>query len=369
MTQPWRVRPTQISVNLTAIRSNFSVAQSLSPGAIVCPTVKSDAYGHGIIAVSKTLVAAGAPMLAVALVEEAVELREAGINCPILILAGVFEESYQLAVDYSLTLCLSHRDHLRALNAHATKPVPFHLEIDTGMTRLGCSRGELPDILATLRACPNLQLEGIMTHYACADIPGHANNAVQMQAFAEIRQTISAAGLAPKLWHAANSGAVINHYLPLGQNMVRPGLMIYGLGSPQVQPALSFTTQIGLLRRVSAGTAISYGGRFVAQKDSIIAVLPVGYGDGYRRGLSNIGHVLVAGRRCPVVGTVCMDLVMIDVSECNGIKVGDEVTLIGRQGNEYVGAEELAQKIGTISYEITCGLTARVPRHYIGDQA
>jgi len=306
----------------------------------------------------------------VATAGEARALREAGVDAPILILSevapGGAAEVVRLACAQTLyTLALAGA--LERAAAAAGRRVAVHLKVDTGMGRVGVSPAEALPFVARLRDFPHLVLEGVMTHLAEAERPGSAATARQLVAFRSVCGAIEAMS-GPVRWrHVANSALLLRDAAE--GNLVRPGIMLYGAapgpGLPhagELRPALTLATAIAFLKRVPAGTAVSYGGTWTAPRESLIATLPVGYADGYRRALSNRAEVLVRGVRAPVVGTVCMDLCLADVTDVPGVAAGDEVVLIGRQGDEEIRAEELAARAGTISYEIFCGIGPRVPR-------
>jgi len=379
------VRPTEAAVDLAAIAHNYRLAVELGgrPGVGV---VKADAYGHGAAPVARALAAAGAPWLGVALVEEGLELRAANLELPIMVLGGAFGGAWDELLRHRLTPVLTSPDQVDALGAAARAlglRAEAHLELDTGMGRLGARPDQLPAVLSALRAAPEVALTGLCTHFAGADTDDAEGNQRQIRLFHEAAAALSAAGLAPLL-HATNSAGTLR--LPdVRQDLSRPGILLYGylsygpeLDAPaaardaaaRLRPALSWRTAVVHLKEVPAGTRISYGGHWGASRPSRIATLPVGYADGYDRRLSGRpgfgrAEVLVRGRRAPVVGTVCMDMIMVDVTGVPGAALGDEVVLLGAQGAERIDADELARRAGTISYEILCGISRRVPRRYL----
>ena len=329
---------------------------------------------------------AGAPLLAVALVEEGLELRENGIEAPILVMGAAYGEGYDLLVRHRLIPIVFTLEHIARLAAAAraagTRAVA-HLKIDTGMGRLGIAPPELPAMVEALRGAPEVQLEGVCTHFANADVEPRETTDRQVRLFHEASDALARAGLAPRLHHLANSAGTLA-YPAARQDVTRPGIMVYGYSpfesaaplsaaardvAALLRPALTWRTSILHVKTVAPGAAISYGGRWVAQRTSRIATIPVGYGDGYDRRLSGrpgfgSADVLVRGRRAPVAGTVCMDMTMVDVTDVPGAQVGDEVVLLGAQEGLRIGADELASRLGTISYEILCGIGKRVPRRY-----
>jgi len=373
-------------VDLEAIQQNFRLAAALCgrPGIAV---VKADAYGHGAVPVARALRDAGAKLLAVAFVEEGLELREAGLDLPVLVVAGASGQEEDL-VRHRLTPVLSSVAQLEAYAAEARRAgvrAKAHVELDTGMGRLGLLPGELAAFLEAARTRPEVELEGLCTHFASADLEERAITERQVARFEAAAAEVERAGLRVRWRHLANSAGTIA-FPTVAQDLARPGIMLYGYlpwsgGEPvpaaaraagaALRPALTWRTAVIHLKEVPAGTPISYGGRWVARRTSRIAVLPVGYADGYVRRLSGRpgfgeAQVLVRGHRAPVAGTVCMDLLMADVTDVPGVTPGDEVVLIGAQGEERIGADELAERAGTIPYEILCGVSHRVPRRYRG---
>jgi alanine racemase len=365
-------RRTRARIDLAAFADNVRLAARLAGTAQVLAVVKADAYGHGAAVLARTALAAGAAKLGVATAGEAAALRDAGIDRPILILSevtpGAAGEVVRLGCAQTLyTLVLA--EALEREAARAGRRVAVHLKVDTGMGRVGVAPAEALPFVARIRDFPHLVLEGVMSHLAESERAESTVNARQLAVFRTVCAAIEAMN-GPVRWrHIANSAQLLRG-APAG-NLVRPGIMLYGAapgpGLPhaaELRPVLSLATEIAFLKPVPAGTPVSYGGTWTAGRDSLIATLPVGYADGYRRALSNRGHVLVRGRRAPVVGTVCMDLCLADVTDIPGAAAGDEAILIGRQGREEIRAEEVAAAAGTISYEVFCGIGPRVPRLY-----
>ncbi len=380
------IRPTEAVVDLSAIAHNYRLAVSLA-GRPAMGIVKADAYGHGALPVAQALVAAGAPLLAVALVEEGIELREGGIEAPLLVLGAAYGDRYDLLVTHRLTPLVFTPEHVRGLAAAARAAgvtARAHLKVDTGMGRIGVAPADLPAFLEALRAAPEVELEGVCTHFASADLEPRSTTERQVAIFGEVAQALARAGRAPRWHHLANSAGTLD-FPAARQDLTRPGIMLYGYlpfdgqaqlseaareAAARLRPALTWRTAITHVKAVHAGTAISYGGRWVAGRPSRIATLPLGYADGYARRLSGrpgfgCADVLVGGRRCPIAGTVCMDMLMVDVTDVPGAKVGDEAVLLGAQGEERISADELAGKAGTIAYEILCAVGRRVPRRYL----
>jgi len=364
---------TWVEIDLGAISHNLhQIKNRVEPnGAKVLAVVKDNAYGHGAVEVAQA--AAGVPvhMLGVATVEEAVELRQAGIELPILVLCCILPKQAEEVVrhDVTQTVCdLSTCESLSAEADHLGKQAKVHVKVDTGMGRIGVRYDEAVHFVENIAQLPRLAIEGIFTHFAVAEAD-EAFTILQLERFNSVISNVDRMGIHIPLRHAANSAAVLG--LPASYfNMVRPGLMIYGLypiGSPreiELRPALSLKTRVVYLKEVSAGWSISYGRTYIAQEPTVVATLAIGYGHGYNRRLSNSGEALIRGIKAPIIGTVCMDQCLCDVTHILGVSIGDEVVLIGRQGDEEITTDEVAQKAGTISYEILCAINARIPRIY-----
>lgn len=379
------LRPTTAHIDLRALRDNVRQARRLAGGRDVIAVVKADAYGHGAVPVARVLAAEGVGRFGVALVEEGRALRDAGLGGEIIVLGGFTGEQAADLVDLGLSAAVSDMDHAAALDRAARRAgrvAPIHVKVDTGMGRLGFPFAEAGQSLARLTACSGLRVEGLMTHFADADLADPAYAREQMARFDAAAGAARRAGAAVPMRHAANSAALMKGPRGLAARpahptdgplyeAVRPGIMLYGCrpgpdpGGIALRPVLALTTKISLLKRVPADTPISYGRTFVTRRESLIAVLPIGYADGYPRALSNRGVVLVRGRRAPVVGRVCMDLTMIDATDVPDATEGDDVVLIGSQGDVVLSAEEVAEAAGTIAYEILCGIGPRVPRRYL----
>jgi alanine racemase len=370
------VRPTSACIDHTALRHNLGrVQQHVGPGCRVLAVVKADAYGHGAIEAARTFAAHGAWGLAVSLVEEGVELREGGIHVPVLVLGGVVPGSQDVLVHRQLTPVVWTREHLQMLAGAVTRagarPLPVHLKIDTGMSRLGVLPRDLGPMLDWFGsdAGRSVVLEGVMTHLACADdADDDLSNARQLAAFADCLGTIAARGLRPQLRHASNSAALVRfpsaHY-----DMVRPGIALYGAASgkevqlPDLRLAMEVRSRVLAVRLLPAGARISYGGRHQLSRDARVAVIPVGYADGYPRSMSGSAQMLVRGHRCQVLGNITMDVCMLDVTDLPDVRPGERVILMGKQGSQTLDVHELAQWASVIPYEIMCGISKRVPRH------
>jgi alanine racemase len=373
--RPKADRSTLAMVDLKAIEHNISQIRSLvGRQTEILAVVKADAYGHGALKVARLCERAGAAMLGVALVCEGVELRKAGIRLPILIQCCAAGDEIQTILEYELIPTIASLDFARRFSREASKrgvTADIHVDIDTGMGRIGLKAESAADEIQTLSRLPGLNIDGIYTHFATSEIQDDPNTLSQLNLFRNLLETISRRGISPPKVHAANSGAVIN-YPQSHLTLVRPGLMLYGVYPDKklrekinLMPALRFETAIVFLKTITAGTALGYGRSFVADKPMRIATANIGYADGYPWRLSNKSKVLVRGKSAAVVGRVSMDQLLIDVTDVPDAEVGDAVTLIGKDGSECITAEDLAELAGTIPYEILCGISKRVPRHYI----
>jgi len=369
---PLSGRPTLCLIDHEALRWNLrQIRNKVGPDVKILSMVKANAYGHGAVAVAQTLANAGGDALGVATLEEGVELRQSGIRTPILVLAGAYEDQFADFVTHALTPVVHELAGLKQLET-AVKDrgttLDVHLKIDTGMGRLGLPAGEVEHWLPEIKNLRALQIAGVFSHFSHAESVEGDYTRRQLAIFKNVLERLRAQRIAPPLVHFANSAATIT--LPEAYfDMVRPGIMLYGVyPSPAMasqitlKPALLWKTRILQLKNVPAGTSISYGQTFVTRRESLIATLPLGYADGYSRLLSNRGEVLVRGQRAPVVGRVCMDLTIMDVTDIRDVKQGDEVVLLGRQGNAEISADEIAAWANTISYEILTSISARVPR-------
>lgn len=369
-----RYRPTWAEVNLGNLAFNVRGFRSHVPQPTrLLAVVKADGYGHGAVEVARVALGAGADWLAVALVEEGIRLRQEGLAAPILILGYLPPESLSAVIHYRLTPGITDLNTLHLLEIEAQRQrrkVGVHLKVDTGMGRLG-PRGdeESRDLANRLLASTNLELEGIYTHFARADEEDKSFTTQQLDKFKRIVETIRKEK--PQIIaHCANSAAAIE--IPEAYfDMVRIGISLYGLyPSPEVRqvpplkPVMSLYTSIAFIKEVSAGTPISYGGNYTTKRPSRIATLPLGYADGYKRVLSGKPDLLIQGRRVPQVGRICMDYCMVDVTDLPEAGVGEPVVALGRQGQEYISADELGLLADTNSYETLCSISARVPRYY-----
>jgi alanine racemase len=374
---PPMLRPTRIEVDLDAIRHNVARFAEHT-GTEVCAVVKGDGYGHGAVPVARAALAGGASWLAVALVEEGLALRRAGIAAPLLVLSEPPIAAIEPLLAAELTPVVYRPPFLAALDAAARRrpdPVGIHLKFDTGMGRVGAVKEDWVRMLRNAAECRGVRVEGLMTHLARADELEQPTTEEQLAAFAEVERQAGLLGIRPRWRHAANSAGALAH--PAATlDLVRPGIGIYGLSPGMdvdaadfgLRPALRLVTEVAFVKHVAAGTPISYGHRWVAPRDGWVATLPLGYADGVPRSLTNVAEVLLGGRRRPIAGTVCMDLLMVWCDQ-DRVGVGDEAVLIGEQGDELVRVEEWAALDGTITYEIAAQLTARLPRTYMGEGA
>jgi alanine racemase len=375
MSNPPKGRPTHCQIDLAALRWNFEQVRSIvGPGIKIFSVVKADAYGHGAREVAAALAAAGSDGFGVATLEEGIELREAGIRSPILVLTAVYAEQLEEFFRRDLTPAVSDVATIRELDEMTRRHgrmLKFHLKVDTGMGRLGLLHSEIEAWLPDIVKLEALHLEGIFSQLAHAEDAAGGYTKGQVKNFNYVVERLRGAGFKPSLIHLANSAGVIGVSDSHG-TLVRPGLMLYGVyPAPEMarrvelRPALSWRTRILQLKELPAGSSIGYGRTFTTRRESSIAALPVGYADGYHRLLSNRGAALVRGQRAPIVGRISMDLTLIDVTDIRGVSQGDEVVLLGRQGDETISAGEMAVWAETISYEILTSISARVPRVYL----
>ncbi len=370
MTAP--LRSTVVDVDLDAIASNVAELRRRGGGALIA-VVKADAYGHGVEAVSEALAESGAAMLAVVTVDEALVIRGAGIGTPILVLFGASDRAEaDAAVAADLSLVVWDLDRARLLDeaaAAAGRRARVHFKVDTGLTRLGAPLAEAPGRLAAIRQLRHLEVDGLFTHLATADEPDVSNDRAQLARFAEVLRAI---GEPPRWVHAAASAGVAAFGAIPGCTATRPGLSIYGLHTAphleralSLRPALEWRSRVQRLATVPKGTGVSYGLEYRLPRDGRIATVPVGYGDGLPWALRRRGRLLIGGRAVPLAGRVCMDLVMLDVTELPAVREGDEVVVIGAQSGARQSADGLAEAAGTIGYEIVTGIRRRVPRRYL----
>ena len=397
--------PSWIEIDLTAIAHNVrAIKQFVGPNVTVNAVVKGNAYGHGAIEVARTALENGAGYLSVAYLKEAIELREAGITAPILILAFTPAQFVRTAIQHDFVISMSDLSVARAASQAAVAlqtPARIHIKIDTGMSRLGVLPADAAAFVDEVRNLPGVIIEGIFTHFSCADCDETYTQA-QLTTFREIlhldlaglnlaqlnlsrsnlpglgRKTSpeNLAGLVTHYIHAANSAATLA-YPEAHFNMVRPGIALYGLTpfaegwgklSLALKPALTWKAQIALIKTLPAGTPVSYGNTYVCPSERRIAIIPIGYADGFRRAPQNFGEMLVRGQPAPIIGRVCMDQTMLDVTDIPNIQPNDEVVIIGQQAQQRITAEDIAARLGTINYEVTTALLTRVPRIFIKEE-
>jgi alanine racemase len=368
-------RPTVAEIDLKALAFNYrQIKKRIPRDAGIMGIVKADAYGHGAVPVALELERLGAEYLGVAMCEEGVELRRGRVKAPILILGGIYsEDQADCVLRHRLTPVVFEERALQLLSKKATmnhRKVKVHLKVETGMGRLGVSLSSWADFLGELKRYENIDVEGILSHFSMSDEDGGTFSSEQWEKFKTGLKTAEDQGIQFKYFHIANSGNLAAFPFYSG-NLVRPGIMLYGSYPSsslrdmiKLQPVMALKTKIHFLKTVPPGTKISYGGTFMTQRETCVATLPIGYADGYNRQLSNRGEVLVRGKRAPVIGRVTMDYMMVDVTDIPGVSTGDEAVLLGKQGRERIAAEEIAEKIHTISYEVFCSVGKRVPRVY-----
>lgn len=378
-------RATSAEIDLSAFRHNLRTVRSLlAPDVGIMPVVKADAYGHGAVPCAKAALEAGADILGISLIEEGIELRENGIRAPILVLGSIFPDEIAEFILYDLSTALWSLDLARSLSgkaAKAGKTIGVHLKVDTGMGRLGMTPEEFPCVLQQVKELSGLRIDGVFTHLSSADEEDPEFTLQQLSRFDGVLQELKNAGVSVPRIHCANSAALLrfpqSHF-----TMVRPGIMLYGAltspslqalvgdmpeisGDHHLQPVMHWKSRILKISQVPANTPLSYGRQYVTRRQSRIATLPVGYADGLSRALSNKMSVLVKEKRVPQVGTICMDFTMIDVTDVPGVREGEEVVLFGRQGKAAISVDEMAQWCDTITYELLCAVSKRVPRIYL----
>jgi alanine racemase len=378
------VRPTWAEVSLGALRRNFRLVQShVGAGVTVCAVVKADAYGHGAIECARALEEEGARWFGVTSTEEGLALREAGIRGRILLMTGFWRGEEEEVIRHRLTPAVWQSESLESLEDAAkrlkpSEPLPVHVKVDTGMSRLGLAPGEVAAFVEKLRAAPHVKVESVFTHLASAEITDARSNAEQLAQFDRALAEFRRHGISPELAHTANSAAIASRPASW-HNFVRPGISLYGYFLPfvsstgskteqqalPVEPVLSWRTTIVGLRQAGAKQGVGYNATYVTRAPMRLAVLPVGYADGFNRLLSCRGRVLVRGQEALVVGNISMDLTLVDVTAIPEAAVGDEVVIFGESGSHKITASEHANLAGTIPYEILCAISKRVPRRYL----
>lgn len=368
-----RGHPVWAEVDLGAIRHNVRTLSALAPGAEVMGVVKGYAYGHGNPACARAILDAGASRLGVARLAEALHLREAGIDAPIHVFTEPPPGAVPMLIEHDITPTVYTEPFARALSVAATganRTIPVHVKLDTGMHRVGLLADEVPDAIATLRSLDGIEIEGAWSHLAVADVPDHPFTRKQLDLFRDLLGSMERAGVEPRYRHIANSAATLS--LPESHlDLVRCGVAVYGLwpgdaliGTADLRPAMSLRARINMVKQVPGGEALSYGLEYELEQGARVATVPIGYADGYDRRLSGRADVLVNSKRYRVSGTVCMDQFMVDLGDA-AAGVGEIATLLGRDGDERITAEDLARHIGTINYEVTTRVASRVPRVYV----
>ena len=375
---PSSFRPTWTEINLDAIEHNLREFRRILPDHVkIMAVMKADAYGHGAVEIAPAVVRGGAHSFAVAFLEEAVELRLSGVDKPILLIGPTPPGQISEIIRHNLTQTVFSIESATAISEEAVSQntcVPIHVKVDTGMGRVGINPLEAVSFIRRVSALPGIKVEGILTHLASADSSDLSYTRYQIKLFEEALEACKKDGIEIPVIHAANSAGTIScphsHY-----SIIRLGISLYGhypseeLKTEKIKliPALSFKSKIVFLKKVPPQTFLSYGSTYVTEKTSLIATIPVGYADGFNRLLSNRGSVLVRSCRAPIVGRVCMDYTMIDVTHIKNVSVGDEVVLYGSQGDSTITVDEVAELLGTISYELLCNVDKRVSRFYLRD--
>ena len=374
-------RPTWAEIDLRALAANFrTVKKQVGPDVNVMAVVKANAYGHGAVECARRLEKEGADWFGVALPEEGIELRNAGVAKPILCLAGFWAEQATAVIERNLVPVVYRLDSIEELDRAARDRgivVDMHVKIDTGMGRLGVRFDEISEFAVALKSFSNIRVDGLMTHFAAADEPSCGPlTKDQIQRFHTAVAAFREHGFAPTYEHLANSAGIFGQpeaFGRFGGNMVRPGGVLYGLWrdilapadrEQDLKPVMSLHSRIMLLKWVPAGETVGYGCTFEASRKTLVATIPIGYDDGYMRALSNRGHAIIRGVYATVIGRISMDLTLIDVTSVPGVQLDDEVLLMGHDAALAVTAEDIARTAGTLSYEVTCGIGARVPRIY-----
>ncbi|TGE32877.1 alanine racemase [Desulfosporosinus sp. Sb-LF] len=359
-------------VNLQTLKENYFKLQAYTQSEMM-PIVKADAYGHGVITVVKTLITCGAKRFGVALLEEALEIKAAFPELTVMVIGATEPDQSDILVREDIIPAIFQFVQAQALSEAAVKQnrtARLHIKVDTGMSRIGFRETDLAEILR-IAALPNLLIEGIFTHFATSDQKDLSFAREQLKRFQSIYNKLKVGGLTIPIRHAANSAAILqfpeSHF-----ELVRPGIGLYGLapssqigGNVGLEPVMSWKAKVSHLKTIKTGETVSYGRTFQAAYPTRVATIPMGYADGLRRSLSNHGEMLIQGRRAMVIGRICMDQTMLEVTKIKGVKVGDVVTILGKDGNEQITATEMADWIGTINYEVICGISKRVPRIYL----
>lgn len=373
----WHGRPAWAEIDLDAIQHNVRQLKRLIGGQVqLLAVVKANAYGHGILPVARAVLEAGADWLGVNIVDEGLHLRRSGIKAPVLVLGYVPPWQAEEAVSHSLAVTVNTWQTALAVSARAVAlgvKANVHAKVDTGLGRYGLLPEEVLEFVRGLLSLPNLRLEGLWTHFATADEQDKAYTRRQLAVYQDVLQSLTDAGITVPYRHVANSAATLE--MPETHlDMVRCGIAVYGLypsaevgRSLALRPAMALKAHVARVRELPPGSSVSYGRTFITEHPTRVALVPLGYADGFSRGLSNLGSVLVRGRRAPVIGRVCMDQFVVNVQDVPNVSQDDEVVVIGEQGSEQITADEVAAAIGTINYEVVCAVSGRVPRVYLKD--
>ncbi len=366
--------PSRVIVDLKAYAYNLGLVKQMIPkDCQIMAVVKANAYGHGATAIAQAAAANGATMLGVASIDEGTELRQAGIDTPILVMLQPAEDCIPEVIKHDFRLMISDLATAEAIGEYARKVnkiVAVHCKVDTGMGRQGVDIGEALSVMHSMTRLSNIDIEGVATHFPVADSPNDPFTSGQVKLFKNLLKQLEKEGIPFEIAHAANSAAVVNH-LNSTFNMVRVGLMAYGIWptdavgeNSKLRPVLRWEAPVVMLRSLKAGSSIGYGRTYVTSEDMMAAILPVGYADGYKHAFSNKADVLIKGKRCPVRGKVSMDQIVVDVTQVPGVAPGDKATLIGSDGDDSISVEELAEMAQTVPYDILTGIGARVHRQY-----
>ncbi|OFW09991.1 MAG: alanine racemase [Acidobacteria bacterium RIFCSPLOWO2_02_FULL_59_13] len=376
-------RPTWVEISLTQLAENYRIIRKhIGAERAVMAIVKADAYGHGLAEIAKALARLGVDWFGVTSADEGVELRQLGLGQPILLLTGFWEGEQSALTDYDLVPAIYSEDQLATLEAwgrRTGKRLRFHLKVNTGMGMLGLHWHEVDRFLESYRQMTHVEMEGLFEQFAAAEDFTTRQTEEQMERFQQVEQALDRAGISPRFRHQANSAAIVSRPESWG-NMVRPGLLLYGYQPPvrvpegsqppafcslPVREILTYKTKIISIKQVPAGISMGYGGRYVTPRNSRIATIPAGYADGVNRKLSGRGRVIICGQYAPIFGTISMDLTLVDVTDFPQLGIGEEVILIGHKGEYSQSALDIAETVGTIPYEILCGIGKRVPRRYV----
>ena len=371
------LRPTYMQVDLSVLANNFLKLKQLAPSSKFMAVVKANGYGHGLVPSARLVESLGADSIGVAFVEEGVELRRASIECPILVFGGILGAQIKMFLEHKLDLTVSSEEILQEVDRVAGSVgvcARIHLKIDTGMERIGVRSDRASKLFEMALAAKNCQIIGVFSHLVRAEEPGCDFTSIQLGKFLESVEFFNRVGAPMPIRHLANSAGLLR-YPETYLDMVRPGICLYGVYPDEsladlqaLEPVMTLKSKVAYFKVVPAGSGVSYGHKWTAKEDTRVITVPVGYGDGYFRSLSNIGSVLVGGKRAPIIGAVCMDQLMADIGPCGEAFVGDEVVLIGSQGDDRITVNEIAEAIGTIPYEVLTCLNLRVPRLYVNSE-